>query len=83
VATKQPDEPQLLGFLGVGLDNSDEHQRVTTSESFLLVGGSEATHERMQDTVIRFEELLRQLGKQLRETSPDEAARLLREAMNK
>ena len=75
------DERQVLGFLGVGLDNKDGHQRVTQSESFLLVGGSEETHEHMQDAAIRFEESLRKLGKRLRETSPEEAAKLLRELM--
>jgi len=75
------DKPQVLGFLGVALDNEDGHKRVTQSESFLLVGGSEETHEQMQDTAIRFEESLRERGKRLRETSPDEAADLLRKAL--
>ncbi len=76
------DGPQVLGFLGVGLDNKDGHKRVTHSEFFLLVGGSEETHEHMQDTAIRFEESLRQRGKRLEETSADEAADLLRDAMD-
>jgi hypothetical protein len=75
------DEPQVLGFLGVGLDNTDEHKRVTHSESFLLVGGSEETHEHMQDAAVRFEESLRKRGKRLQETSPEEAAELLRKAL--
>jgi hypothetical protein len=75
------DEPEVLGFFGIGLDNTDEHQRVTHSESFLLVGGSEETHEQMQDTAIRFEESLRKRGKTLQETSPQEAADLLRDAL--
>jgi len=78
---KEPDEPQVIGFLGVGLDNKDGHKRVTQSEFFLLVGGSEETHEHMQDTAIRFEETLRKRGKRLKETSPDEAADLLRDSM--
>jgi hypothetical protein len=75
------DEPQVLGFLGVGLDNQDEHKRVTQSECFLLFGGSEETHERMQDTAIRFEEALRKRGKQLKDTPPAEAADLLRDSL--
>jgi hypothetical protein len=81
VAKKERGEPEVLGFLGVGLDSKDGHKRVTQSELFLLVGGSEETHEQMQDTAIRFEESLKQRGKQLSETSADEAADLLREAM--
>jgi hypothetical protein len=75
------DEREVLGFLGIGLDNKDGHKRITQSESFLLVGGSEETHEHMQDTAVRFEEALRKRGKRLRQTSPQEAADLLREAM--
>ena len=78
---KKRDEPEVIGFLGVGLDNKDGHKRVTQSEMFLLVGGSEETHEHMQDTAIRFEETLRKRGKRLKDTSADEAADLLRDAL--
>ena len=81
MAKKERDQPEVLGFLGVGLDNKDGHKRVTQSEMFLLVGGSEETHEQMQDTAIRFEESLRKRGKRLQETSADEAAELLRKAL--
>jgi hypothetical protein len=74
---------EVVGILGVGLDNQDEHQRITHCEDFLLVGGSEETHERMQDTAIRFSESLEKKGKTLRETSPAEAFDLLREAMER
>jgi hypothetical protein len=73
---------QILGFLGVGLDNQDGHQRLTRSENFLLVGGSAETHERMQDTAIRFGEALRKRGKTLRETSTEEAMDLLRDSLD-
>lgn len=75
------ERPEIVGFLGVGLDGKDGHQRLTRSEEFLLVGGSAETHERMQDTAIRFGEALRKKGKALRETSPDEALDLLRESL--
>ena len=65
-------EPQVAGFLGVGLDNQDGHRRVTETEDFLLVGGSAETHERMQDTAIRFGEKLRNRGKRLEDTTPEE-----------
>jgi hypothetical protein len=72
---------EIVGFLGVGTDNKDEHQRLTRSENFLLVGGSAETHERMQDTAIRFGEALRKRGKTLREASTEEALDLLRESL--
>lgn len=71
---------ELLGFLGVGLDNKDGHQRLTRSDDFVLIGGSAETHERMQDTAIRFGEALRKRGKTLGETSTAEALDLLRES---
>jgi hypothetical protein len=74
-------ESQVVGFIVVGLDNKDGHRRITRSEEFLLIGGSSDTHERMQDTAIRFGEALRNKGKTLGETSPEEAVDLLRESM--
>jgi hypothetical protein len=74
-------DKQVLGFVGVGLDNQDEHHRVTHSEYFLLVGGSEETHERMQDTAVRFTEELTRRGKKLTDTSVQEAADLLHKAI--
>jgi hypothetical protein len=74
-------DTRIVGFLGVGLDNEDGHQRLTRAEDFLLVGGSSETHERMQDTAIRFGEALRKRGKRLHETSTQEALDLLRESL--
>ncbi len=73
---------EILGFFGIGLDNKDGHQRLTRSEHFLLIGGSAETHERMQDTAIRFDEALRKKGKTLQEAAPDEALDLLRESLD-
>jgi hypothetical protein len=73
-------EPQLLGFLGVGLDNTDGHRRLTRADHFLLVGGSAETHERMQDLAIRFNEGLKRGGKRLEETPVQEVIDLLRKA---
>jgi hypothetical protein len=71
---------QIVGLLGIGLDNPDGHKRLTQSEHFLLVGGSVETHERMQDTAIRFEEDLKRRGKRLQDASVEETVELLRKA---
>ena len=82
--TNRGDEaPALVGFLGVGLDNQDGHKRVTRSDHFVLLGGSAETHEHMQDTAARFEQALKRTGKPLRETPPEQAADLLRDAMRR
>lgn len=77
---KERKEREVVGFLGVGLDNKDGHDRLTRSEHFLLVGGSEETHSRMQDTAIRFTEALNKKGKALPEASVEEVVDLLRDA---
>jgi len=74
--------PEVVGFLGVGLDG-DGHRRVTEIEHFLLVGGSVETHEQMQETAMRFGEALEKRGKSLKETTPDEAAEILAEVRGK
>ena len=72
-------KPEVVGFLGVGLDG-DGHRRVTEAEHFILLGGSAETHERMQETAVKFGEALDKKGKQLKDVSPQEAADLLRDA---
>jgi hypothetical protein len=78
---RSKDSSELVGFLSVGLDSDDEHKRVTRAEHFVIVGGSEETHEHMQDTAIRFNESLDKKGKSLSETSLREALELLARAM--
>jgi hypothetical protein len=83
VASSEGDERRILGFLGVGLDGTDGHQRVTRSEHFLLVGGSAETHEHMQDTAVRFGRALGRRGKSLDETPAGEVLDLLRESLDR
>jgi len=54
-------------LLGLGLDKDDEVVRITRGENFHLVGGSEPTHESMQEKCIKFNEKLKSRGKQLEE----------------
>jgi len=65
-------EQRRAGMLGVGLDNSDGHKRLTKGENFLLVGGSAETHERMQETAVKINEKLDQRGKRLEDVSGEE-----------
>ena len=51
-------------LLGVGLDG-DGHRRVTRGGEFLLVGGSEETHEVMQEHAVRFSEELQRRGQRM------------------
>ena len=81
--SKRKAEPTVGGILGVGLDGGDGHKRITRTEETVLLGGSAETHERMQETAIKFGEELGKRGKTLGETTVREAADLLREAMER
>ncbi len=70
------------GLLGVGLDNRDGHKRVTSGSDFLLVGGSEETHERMQDLVIRMNEKLKRKGKRYKDLDGNEFEDLVKDSMD-
>ena len=54
-----------VGLLGLGLDNEDGHTRITRGKNFRLYGGSQTTHELMQEKCIRFNEKLDLRGKAL------------------
>ena len=58
-------KPKSAHLLGLGLDNSDGHKRITSAEQFTIVGGSEETHGRMTETVIKTFETLKRRGKTL------------------
>ena len=73
-------EPVVEGVLGIGLDSSDGHKRVTRTDEMVLIGGSAETHEQMQDTAIRFSEALEKRGKKIQQASVQEVIDLLHEA---
>ncbi len=58
-------------MLGLGLD-SDGHKRVTTGPNFMLLGGSQETHEVMTEKAVKINEKLAAKGKQLEEVSREE-----------
>ncbi|TVR48973.1 MAG: hypothetical protein EA425_13345 [Puniceicoccaceae bacterium] len=64
-------------LIGVGLDNEDGHKRLTRGDQFALVGGSEETHARMTETVLKTFETLQHRGKRLEQVEPRELAEIL------
>lgn len=75
--TRKPRKPKISGLVGVGLDNEDGHKRITTGEKFLLVGGSQETHEQMTETVVKTFEELKRRDKPLEKVDPKELAEIL------
>ncbi len=64
-------------LLGVGFDNEDGHKRITRAERFSVVGGSEETHGRMTETLVKTFEEMNQKGKTLDSLEKRELAELL------
>jgi hypothetical protein len=75
--TKKKKPTRRSALLGLGLDNSDGHKRITTGEQFAIVGGSEETHDRMTETVVKTFEELKTRGKHLDHVEPKELAEIL------
>jgi len=69
---KKPKRRRKRWLLGLGLDDGDGHVRVTKGENFRLFGGSEETHEEMQEKVIHFNEELTRREKTLDDLTPPE-----------
>jgi hypothetical protein len=68
---------KIAGILGVGLDNQDGHKRITTGEKFAVVGGSDETHGRMTETVVKTFEQLKRRGKDISEVNARELAEIV------
>ena len=70
-------KPKSAHLLGVGLDNEDGHKRLTSAEQFTIVGGSDETHGRMTETVVKTFEELKSRGKKLEVVEPQELAEII------
>lgn len=68
------------GIVGLGLDNDDGHKRITTGDQFVLMGGSQETHERMTETVVKTFEELKKRDKRLETVDPRELGEIIDKA---
>lgn len=59
-------------LLGLGFDCKDGHVRVTKGKNFRLYGGSEGTHELMQEKAVKINEQLDKRSKTLDNVSKNE-----------
>jgi len=76
-------QAEVVGLVGVGLDQTDGHTRITRADDVVLLGGSRETHEKMQDVAIHFNESLQGRGKRLCEAEPREVIDLLLKALER
>ena len=73
---KKP-KSSVAHILGIGLDAKDGHKRITQAERFSIVGGSEETHHKMSETVIKTFETLSRRGKNIDEVDKNELVDIL------
>ena len=58
--------------MGLGFDCEDGHVRITKGKNFRLYGGSDETHQVMQEKAVKFNEFLNKKGKTLDEINMKE-----------
>jgi hypothetical protein len=63
-------------LIGVGLDSSDDCQRLTRSGHSLILGGSAETHDELRELVLRMELELDRQGCRLGDLDPEQLAEL-------
>jgi hypothetical protein len=78
-AHNKPQKP-AAHLIGIGLDNKDGHKRLTKAERFAIVGGSQETHERMTETVVKTFETLDRRGKSLDKVEPNELKDIIKDS---
>jgi hypothetical protein len=76
---KLPNKP-AAHLIGVGFDHTDGHKRITRAERFAIVGGSQETHERMTETVVKTFETLDRKGKTLENVEKHELKEIIKES---
>jgi hypothetical protein len=67
-----PTKKKKALLVGLGLDSKDGHIRVTKGENYRSIGGSEQTHEVMQEKATKFNEELAKTGKRIEDCSGNE-----------
>jgi hypothetical protein len=75
--TRKKRQRKTAGILGVGFDNEDGHKRITTGDQFVLLGGSQETHERMTETMVKTFEELKRRAKRLESIDPRELGEII------
>lgn len=81
--TKRPSKPRKAEslLLGVGFDAEPGERRITKGRDFLLVGGSEATHEQLTERAVKVNEELDRRGIRLVDVrSKDEMIEIVQRA---
>jgi hypothetical protein len=66
-------------MLGLAFDATDGHTRITKGDNFVLYGGSQETHEVMQETATKINEELNHRSRRLEDVSVRELRGIARD----
>jgi len=72
------DSKVMAHIMGLGLDCTDGHKRITQADKFSIVGGSDQTHDKMTETLCKTFEDLSRKGKSLEDASMEEISDLIK-----
>jgi hypothetical protein len=59
-------------LVGLAFDAEDGHKRLTRGKNFVLAGGSQETHELLQETAIKVNEHLDRRGREMADLTLNE-----------
>jgi hypothetical protein len=68
---------EISHIVALAFDSHDGHSRLTTSDQFFIMGGSEDTHQKMTQVVLRTCESLERQGKSVSDATQEEIQKLL------
>jgi hypothetical protein len=63
---------KIIRLLGVGFDAEDDHIRITKSEKYDVIMGSDQSHEYIQQLIQKIEDELKAQNKSLDDYTPEE-----------
>lgn len=76
---KKSGQSRVIGLLGVGFDTEDDQIRVTKSDQFQILMGSQESHKALQKLCLKIERVIQESGRSLNDYSPEEFMSLMGE----
>jgi hypothetical protein len=70
---------KIIRLLGVGYDEEDGHIRITNTENFDVMMGSEESHEHIQNLLLKIERELQAKNLSLDDLSPNQFLKFIKD----
>lgn len=72
-------QKRVVGLLAVGFDHSDRHIRITQSDTYQVLMGSQKSHHELQKICEKIEKAVHSSGCEFTDYTPEEFVKLLEE----